>query len=271
MAVSAVGVFAAYTASTAAPDRSYAVVVTDIPSGQKLTAADLDLVPLELPSEQARVSFTDLDLLVGATALAPLRNGQLVAEGSVVRPKGGDGRAQISLSVAPGNALNGQGRYLGSGELVDIIATFTESGAPQTRTVARSAVVVEVFAGAEVIGGSGSVTIVVSVPPTDLEPLAQAAAVARLSVARTTGLERPAEPPVPAGAVSLPEPEEDLGGDPPAPAPPPPPAPAPPPPVPAPAPAPPPPVPDPATAPAPAPVEPGGPAGGEAAPAEGEG
>lgn len=241
MAVSAVGVFAAYTTSTAAPSTSFVVVTNDIGSGERLGAADLSLVPIDLPREQQQVSYADLDLLVGATTLAPLRAGQLVASSDVARPAGGDGRAQISVSVPRGNAMNGEGRYLRPGELVDLIATFTDTSEPVTRTVTRSAAVVEVFLGGDAVGGTGAVTVVIAVPGEELEAVAQASAVAKLSLARTTGLDRPSSAPAAAGAAT-PVPVEEPPAAPPEPAPEPPPAPEPapePPPAPEPAPGPP--------------------------------
>jgi hypothetical protein len=188
VAASAVGVFAAYTTAAASPDGSYAVVNVDVQAGDRLSAAELTLVPLDLPLDQRRLAFADLDLLDGATALAPLAAGQLVQTSDVAKPAGAPERAQISLSVDPGNALGGDPTLLGEGERVAVIATYTQAGSPQTATVSDDAIVVRVIDGRDRVGGGAGLTVVLAVTPDDLEPLAQAAAAGAVSIARVTGM-----------------------------------------------------------------------------------
>lgn len=188
VAASAVGVFAAYTNAVSSPDRSFAVVVTDVVAGERLAGADLALVPLDLAAEQQRVAFDDLALLEGSTALAPMSAGQLVQSSDVAKPAGGPQRAQISVALDPGNALGGDPALLGAGEQVRVIATFTAGGAPATETVSDDATVVRVLGGGDQLGSSSGLTVVLAVPPSDLEPIAGAAAAGVVSLARTTGL-----------------------------------------------------------------------------------
>lgn len=185
---SAVGVFAAYTDARSSPDRSFAVVTTDVDAGERLSGADLTLVPLDLPVDQQRVAFADLSLLEGATALGSMIAGQLVQSGDVAKPVGAPQRAQISLALEPGNALGGDPGLLGPGERVRVIATFTQGGAPVTETVSADATVVRVLDGSDQLGGSAGLTVVLAVAPGDLEPVARAAASGVVSLARTTGL-----------------------------------------------------------------------------------
>ncbi len=192
VAVSVVGVFAAYTNARSSPDRSYAVVTGDVAAGERLSSSDLALVPLDLPSDQQRVAFADLALLEGSTTLSPMAAGQLVQSGDVAKPAGGPQRAQISLSLDPGNALGGDPGLLGAGERVRVIATFTQGGAPATETVSDDATVVRVLGGSDQLGSASGLTVVLAVPPGDLEPIAGAAAAGVVSLARTTGLAAPA-------------------------------------------------------------------------------
>lgn len=193
VAASAVGTFAAYTAATTAPAGSYVVVTDDLGAGERLTATDLALVALDLPPEQHRLAFSDPAVLDGATALAPLAAGQLVQTSDVAKPAGGPHRAQISLSLDPGSALGGDPGLLGPGERVAVIATYTQAGAPETATVSTDAEVVRVL-GAGERTGAGGLTVVLAVPPDDLEPLAQAAAAGVVTLARTTGVTGGAPP-----------------------------------------------------------------------------
>lgn len=188
VATSAVGVFAAYTNAQSSPDRSFAVVVSDVVAGERLSGDDLALVPLDLPVEQQRVAFDDLVRLDGATALAPMIAGQLVQSSDVAKPAGGPQRAQISVALDAGNALGGDPALLGAGEQVRVIATFTQGGAPVTETVSDDATVVRVLGGSDQLGSSSGLTVVLAVPPADLEPIAGAAAAGVVSLARTTGL-----------------------------------------------------------------------------------
>jgi Flp pilus assembly protein CpaB len=204
VAASAVGVFAAYADAGAAPRTSYVVVVDEVVAGQRLRPADLALVPLDLPAAQQAVSFTDADLLVDAVALGPMAAGQLVQLSDVARPVGGEDRAQISLAVRPGSALGGSRTYLRGGELVDVLVTYTSAGAPETSTVARDAVVVDVLTGGEAIGGSGAVTVVLAVPPEELEAVAQAGAAGEVTLVRTTGLAPEARMGAAAAAAAIP-------------------------------------------------------------------
>lgn len=188
VAVSAVGVFAAYTSAASSPNGSYATVSVDVQAGDRLSSAELVLVPLELPDEQRRLAFPDLGLLEGAIALAPLAAGQLIQTSDVAKPAGAPERAQISLSLDPGNALGGDPALLGEGERVAVIVTYTQGGSPQTTTVSDDAIVVRVIDGRDRVGGGAGLTVVLAVTPDDLEPLAQAAAAGVVSIARVTGV-----------------------------------------------------------------------------------
>jgi hypothetical protein len=186
VAASAVGTFAAYTAAATGPSASYAVATRDVRTGERLRASDVALVALDLPPDQHRLAFTDVGVLDGATALAPLAADQLVQTSDVARPAGGPDRAQISLALDPGNALGGDPALLGEGERVSVIVTYTQGGAPETATVSTDAEVVRVLGGDQ--AGASGLTVVLAVPPGDLEPIAQASAAGVVTIARTTGL-----------------------------------------------------------------------------------
>lgn len=69
-----------------------------------------------------------------------------------------------------------------------MIATFTQAGEPLTETVSADATIVRVLGGGDELGGSSGLTVVLAVPPDDLEPIAQATAAGVVTLARTTGL-----------------------------------------------------------------------------------
>ncbi len=186
VAVAVVGVVAVTSAGDTEPSASYAVVTADVDAGDVLAPGDLALVPLDLPDAQRAVSYDDLSVLDGATALGPLAAGQLVQSSDVAKPPGGPGLATVSLPVEPARALEGE---LRRGDRVDVIATSTDAGAPATRTVAAGALVVDVVeGGGGGLGGPTGMAVELAVPPEDLEAVAEAGAVATVTLARTTGV-----------------------------------------------------------------------------------
>jgi Flp pilus assembly protein CpaB len=187
VALSAVGVFSAWTSATRGPTTTYVVVTADVAAGELIERSVLDLVTLELPDAQRRLAFTDIDVLVGAVALAPLAHGQLVQSSDVTKPFGAPDRAQISLRIDAGAAVGGE---LRPGDVVDVIATYTAGGEPQTKTVARDAQVVKTIADDQRVGAGAPIVVVLAVRPAELEPIASAAAAGHVTIARTTGVAR---------------------------------------------------------------------------------
>lgn len=190
VAATAVGVFAASGASRRGPSTSYVVVTRTLPAGHVFTPSDLRLVKIKLPAAQRRVSFSSPSVLAGNVAVARLKEGQLVQSADVADARRARRLAEISVGVDPANAMNGEYEYLRGGDRVDVIATFTQAGAPITKTVAFDVLVVDVLSGARGLGTSGRLTVVLAAPPRDLEPIATASAVGKITLARTTGLTR---------------------------------------------------------------------------------
>jgi Flp pilus assembly protein CpaB len=186
VAASATGVFAAWSATSSGPSARYVVVTADVAPGERIDAGDVALVGVDLPASQRRVSFTDVDTIVGATALAPLVAGQLVQTSDVAKPMGAPERAQVSLRLEPGSAVGGD---LRAGDTVDVIATYTAGGEPQTSTISRSALVVKVISDEQRVGSGGSLVLVLAVRPDELEAIASASAAGHVTIARTTGVD----------------------------------------------------------------------------------
>ena len=187
VAASAAGVFAAWTSANATDAPSYVVLHRDVAAGDRLEAGDLALVEVDLPAAQRAVAFDDVDVLVGATALAPMARGQLVQSSDVAKPDGAPERAQVSLRLEPGDAVGGD---LRAGDEVDVIVTYTSGGAPETTTISSAARVVRVIVDRERVGSSGALVVVLAVRPGELEPIAAASAAGHVTLARVTGVDR---------------------------------------------------------------------------------
>lgn len=185
VAVAAVLVFSAYAGAGERPTRSMVVVRRDVAPGHTITADDLDVRTGDLPDELAGRTFTTLDEVVGAVALGPLVEGDLVQAGAVRRGDG-DGRPEFSFPVEREQALAGDVR---AGEEVDLLATFGTGSDAETVVLARGAQVREVVeARAGTIGSTGRLVLTVGLATGDeVLDLAHAAQVATITVVRAGG------------------------------------------------------------------------------------
>jgi len=162
VAVTALGVFAAYLSATAAPDTSWVVAARDLRIGETLEAGDLELVPIDLPPEQASHSFNVTDVLEGAVVVAPLQAGELVQQ-SDVAVSGGPGLHQISFALPAERALLG---VIKPNERVDVLATYGQGTDAYTIVVARGALVLDESdaGGGDVTGSGGQRVFTLGVP-----------------------------------------------------------------------------------------------------------
>lgn len=188
VAASAVGVFAAHGAADDGPGAAYVVLARDVAPGEVLQPGDLALAGIDLPAAQRANSFTDTGVLVGTVALGGMKAGQLVQSSDVAEVRAAGELAQISVPVPGGSAMNGDRRYLRPGERVAVIVTRDRGGEVTTETVSRDALVIDVLAPERSLGADGNLTVILGVPPDDLEGIAGAAASGRISLARVTGL-----------------------------------------------------------------------------------
>src|SRR4051794_15370230 len=109
VAVAAFGIFVAYERATKGPTTQYVVARHDLPVGTRLTADDLTALPMQLPDVVARnAAFTGEAALVGATTVGPIRRGELVQAGDVVKKKGGTPTdLELSFEIDRAKALAG--------------------------------------------------------------------------------------------------------------------------------------------------------------------
>lgn len=190
--VAAVGIFAAYTDARAAPATRYIVAARDVPLGTRLTAADLDLVALDLPAEQRSRAFDDPAVLAGATLIGPLARGDLVQSSAVVAIE--PDVEQVSFAISADRAVGGR---LLPGERVDLLATYGSGDGAYTEAVVRDALVVKVDEDPSTsLGGIGDDVLTLAV--TDAENslrIAHAVNAGEVTLVRTTGVTRQGELP----------------------------------------------------------------------------
>jgi Flp pilus assembly protein CpaB len=165
VAVAALGIFVAYERAAEGPTTSYVVARRDLPVGSKLTADDLTSLRMELPAVVVRnAAFRAEDALVGATTVGPIRKGELVQAGDVVKSRTAADDLEVSFEIDAAHALAGT---LRSGERVDVLATFGAGGDTYTVTVVRSALVLDASHGRGALASDDSLVVTVAVPTTD--------------------------------------------------------------------------------------------------------
>ena len=141
VAVSALGIFATASRAAAGPTTRFVVARADLPVGTRLTADDLRTLPMELPTTLARGrAFRSAQALVGATTVGPVREGELVQAGDVVRKRSGADELELSFAVDAARAVAGS---LGAGDRIDVLATFGSGGSAYTVVVVRQALVLD--------------------------------------------------------------------------------------------------------------------------------
>ena len=182
VAAAVVGVFAAYTDATAGPTTSYVVAARDLAPGEQLTAAMLELVPLDLPDEQRRRSYDVVEPLLEATVVEPLLAGEILQEGSLVITGAAQGSRTVSFAIDAAHAVNGT---LRAGERIDILSTFGTGDQSCTHQVALDVPVVAVSETTGSLVAQGGMTMTV-----ELADAPSAVAVAHAANAGTITLVR---------------------------------------------------------------------------------
>ncbi|GAB3201208.1 SAF domain-containing protein [Nocardioides hungaricus] len=180
--LTAVAVAAALQAATAPPPAEVPVTVAarDLPSGAVLTDADLRTVGFVPGSVPAGI----VDAAVGRTLAAPLRAGEPLTDVRLVGPgltEGYPGLAAVPVRL-PDAGVAG---LLTVGDRVDLVAADPQGG-PATVVAADAAVLaLPADEGDPGVAGLGGRLVVLGVPPSDVPPVADAAARTFLTVAFT--------------------------------------------------------------------------------------
>jgi pilus assembly protein CpaB len=187
VAVSALGVFAAYARATQAPQTTYVVARGDIPVGTRLTGDLLTRLPMTLPDVVAeRATFSDERTLIGAVTVGPIRRGELVQAGDVVKKRSAPGELEISFAIDTSRAVGGT---LRPGERVDVLATFGGGGDTYTVAVVRQARVLDSSRDTGALAGGDSEVLTLAVASSE-EALALTHAVnaGEVTLVRSTGV-----------------------------------------------------------------------------------
>ncbi len=106
------------------------VAAADVPEGQRLTAEDLTVTDVTVPSGVATVPGSDLDTLIGQRAVGPLEEGTLLAPGDVSGEQfPASGTAVVGVRVSSGQIPTND---VDPGDPIQIIGTPREGDDPPT-------------------------------------------------------------------------------------------------------------------------------------------
>ena len=178
---------------------SYVVAGRDLAPGAALSQADLQLVSLDLPPDQARGTFATVASLTGAVMRGPLQAGAVVTASAVDRPASG---AATDTSGAPAQttpayrelaldlpAARAVGGDLRPGDRVDVVATADAA----SHVLVQQALVVGADGGNDgsPLGGS-EVSVTLALPDAAAAlAVAHGAAAAELTLLRSTRATEP--------------------------------------------------------------------------------
>lgn len=165
VATSLIGLYAAYSATNAAPTASWLIAVRPIAAGHVIIPDDLALAPIGLASQSEARGISNPDDVIGHSAVIALDDGDLIQHGAI---SGSSAAAtppasrRISVELDRAEALNGE---LAPGDEVDVLVTPPSSGTATatgaaTRAIVHRALVQTVSAGDDSsVGSRGKVLL----------------------------------------------------------------------------------------------------------------
>ena len=177
--------FVAYSHANRRPTARYVVAAHDLEPGAALGLDDLAYATAELPASLRSRTIADAADLIDATVLGPVGKGELLQLGNVIKKAGGPRTSEISFPIDA--ALAAAGR-LRPGDRVAVLATIGSGSDTDTRVIANDVGVAHVDRPDTGLGPARSIVVTLSVDENlDTIELAQAVAVGKLMLVRTTG------------------------------------------------------------------------------------
>jgi Flp pilus assembly protein CpaB len=194
LAISGVATFAAWQQATGVPDHVYVVARRPLHPGERLTADDLGLVRLDLPSGLAGAAFGDVDAVVDRVTLGPVGAGELVQATQLSDSAAKRALVEVSFALPRDQALDGR---LRSGDRVDVFATYDD----YTSLVVEGAEVVAADGGGSAgLGPDPEITVTLALDAAGRRaPLVHAVRAGEVTLVRST---QAVERTPPAGAVT---------------------------------------------------------------------
>ena len=186
---SAVAAFALYSASNGGPTGRFLVATHDLAASAAVRASDFRVARIDLPADLGSLVLQPGNLREvdgDIVTLGPIRAGELIQRGNLIRKPAGVEVREISLSVDPSEAAGGR---LVGGDTVDVIATYGSGVDAFTTVVATDIRVVRVErTDGSITSNRGELILTLGVEDPEGEvAIAHASAVGKLAIVRSTG------------------------------------------------------------------------------------
>jgi len=185
--LAAVGTFAISRQGEDAMTTRYVVLTSAVAPGERIKASDVATRAMDLDAEVAAQTFSNVDRVVGAVALAPMNAGQLVQDADVALPTRVDGQVLVGHELTFPVERDRVPQNLRRGERVAVLATYGTGSEARTTTTAQQAVVLSFETDGDTIGTkrSARLTVLLSDPAMVIET-AHASQAADITIVRTT-------------------------------------------------------------------------------------
>lgn len=194
VAVALIGTWWASSGSADSSGDRYLVAARRIGPGEQIERTDLAWMRGDLPDRLRSRAYTDPASVLGHVTTAPLEGGDLVQASAIVRAPGDPGSRELSFVVDTDWAVGGT---LRAGDRIDLLVTYGDGAASQTRRVLTETVVRRVSdPGGDSLGSTRTQSITIALD--DDELVAEATNAARagtVTVVRSTGSQNDDEQP----------------------------------------------------------------------------
>lgn len=195
VAMAMLGAFALATGDRAPEPPERVVAARSLAPGAVLSADDLALAPVLLPTQVDEAAHGSIEALVGAVVLGPVGEGEIVQRAAVrtgSTDEQGGPRPELTVAMEPARALGGR---LRPGERVDLLATYGSGADARTSVAAHDATVLDVQGADDgALGPSGEHAVTFEVAAEEVLAVAHAAEVGQLRLVRTTGTDLERQP-----------------------------------------------------------------------------
>ena len=190
--VAAVGAFAMGQRESGPPATRYVVVTKAIAPGSRIDESTVATRAMDLDADVASQAFRDVNLVVGAVALAPMNAGQLVQGADLAPAVKVDGQVLTGHELTFPIERDRVPANLRRGERVAVLATYGTGSEARTMTTAQQAVVLSFETDGDTIGTkrSARLTVLLSDPTMVIET-AHASQAADITIVRTTQADAP--------------------------------------------------------------------------------
>lgn len=153
----------------------------DIPIGTQISNQDISLENFPKSDKISKRGFASNSIVVGATTLAPLMQGDIIQPSSIAKRESITGEYEISFSIASSRALDGT---LLQGEYVDVISTSKQP--QQTLEVVKDARVIRSSSDGSALGKSSDITLTLALTDTNaVIALTSAVDTGQITIVRT--------------------------------------------------------------------------------------